>query len=100
MTAKVLTEHYLEFLTGGCKGLSESTHVKMHYCWKSHVTAQIFLSGTRRPRLLIFGISITKWSSTKFVQIIALGPEMAPPRGQMFYIAAKTQSDRDSLFHF
>ena len=29
--------------------------------------------------------SVTLWSSTKFVQIIPLGPEMAPPRGQMFY---------------
>ena len=37
------TEHHLEFinLTGGCTGLSESTHVKMPHCWKSHVTAHI-----------------------------------------------------------
>ena len=42
MIVKLLTEHHLEFLslTGGCIGLSESTHVKMpHYC-KSHTTAQ------------------------------------------------------------
>ena len=41
MTAKLLTEHHLEFLTleGGCTGSSESTHVKMPHCWKSHVTA-------------------------------------------------------------
>ena len=39
----VLTEHHLEFLSlkGGCRGSSESTHVKMPHCWKSHVTAQI-----------------------------------------------------------
>ena len=43
MTAKLLTEHHLEFLSlkGGCTGLSESTLVKMPYCWKSHVTAHI-----------------------------------------------------------
>ena len=43
MTVKLLTEHHLEFLRlkGGCTGLSESTHVKMPHCWKSHVTAQI-----------------------------------------------------------
>ena len=36
-----LTEHYLKFLSlkGGCRGSSESTHVKMPHCWKSHVTA-------------------------------------------------------------
>ena len=35
MIVKVLTEHHLEFLSlkGGCKGLSESTLVKMPHCW-------------------------------------------------------------------
>ena len=43
MTVKLLTEHHLEFLNlkGGCTGLSESTHVKMPHCWKSHVVAHI-----------------------------------------------------------
>ena len=43
MTVKLLTEHHLEFLRlkGGCKGLSESTLVKMPYCWKSRVRAHI-----------------------------------------------------------
>ena len=42
MSVKLLTEQHLEFLslTGGCTGSSESTHVKMPHCWKSHVTAQ------------------------------------------------------------
>ena len=42
MIVKLLTEHHLEFLSlkGGCRGLSESTHVKMPHCWKSHATAQ------------------------------------------------------------
>ena len=45
MSVKLLTEHHLEFLTlkGGCTGSCESTHVKMPHCWKSHVTAQIFI---------------------------------------------------------
>ena len=45
MTVKLLNEHHLEFLhlKGGCTGSSESTHVKMPHCWKSHVTAHITL---------------------------------------------------------
>ena len=41
MIVKLLTEHHLQFLTlrGGCIGSSESTHVKMPHCWKSHATA-------------------------------------------------------------
>ena len=43
MVVKLLTEHHLKFLslTGGCRGSSESTLVKMSNCWKSHATAQI-----------------------------------------------------------
>ena len=42
MTVKLLTEHYLEFLSlkGSGTGLSVSTLVKMPHCWKSHVTSQ------------------------------------------------------------
>ena len=45
MIVKLLTEHHLEFLSlkGGCTGSSESTHVNMPHCWKSHVTAQLCL---------------------------------------------------------
>ena len=44
--AKLLTEHHLEFLNlkGGCRGSSESTHVKIPHCWKSHAAAQ-FING-------------------------------------------------------
>ena len=44
MIVKVLSEHPLEFLSlkGGCTGSSESTHVKMPHCWKSHATAQLY----------------------------------------------------------
>ena len=43
MIVKLLTEHHLEFLslTGGCRGLSESTLVKMSNCWKSHDAAYL-----------------------------------------------------------
>ena len=42
MIVKLLTEHHLECLSlkGGCRGSSESTHVKMPHCWKSHALAQ------------------------------------------------------------
>ena len=55
MTAELLTEHQLEFLSlkGGCIGSSESTLGKMQHCWKSRVAAQILI-----PFILINGYSI------------------------------------------
>ena len=43
MIVKLLTEHHLEFLSlnRGYRGSSESTHVKMPHCWKSHAMSQI-----------------------------------------------------------
>ena len=43
MSVKLLTEHHLEFLSlkGGCRGSSESTHVKIPHIWKSHALAHI-----------------------------------------------------------
>ena len=48
MIVKLLTEHYLGFLSlkGGCRGLSESTLVKMPHCWKSHELAHITRNST------------------------------------------------------
>ena len=45
MSVKLLTEHHLEFLSlkGGWIGWSESTLVKMPHCWKSRVTAHLFV---------------------------------------------------------
>ena len=40
MNIKLLTEHHLE---GGCTGSSESNHVKMSHCWKSHVATHMLL---------------------------------------------------------
>ena len=49
MIVKLLTEHNLEFLSlkGGCTDLSESTHVKMPLCWKSHALAHFQLQDTQ-----------------------------------------------------
>ena len=48
MIVQLLTEHHLEFLSlkGSCTGSSESTHVKMHDCWKSHALAHIVFVGS------------------------------------------------------
>ena len=48
MIVKLLTEHRLERLSlkGGCRGSSESTHVKMPHCWKSHALVQMFSSSS------------------------------------------------------
>ena len=45
MIIKLLTEHHLEFISlkKGCRGYSESSHVKMPHCWKSHGAAQFYL---------------------------------------------------------
>ena len=46
MTVKLLTEQHLEFLyislKKGCLGSSESTHVKLPNCWKSHAAANLY----------------------------------------------------------
>ena len=43
MIVKLLTGHHLEFLSlkGGCRGSSESTHVKMPHCRTSNALAQL-----------------------------------------------------------
>ena len=45
MIVKLLAEQHLEFLSlkGGCRGSSESTHVKMPHCWKSHALAYMVM---------------------------------------------------------
>ena len=46
MIVKLLTEHYLEFLSlkEGCRGSSKSTLAKMSNFWKSHAAAHIYLN--------------------------------------------------------
>ena len=48
MTLRLLIKRHLDFLSSkvGCPGLSESNHVKMPHCWKSHVTAHILFIWT------------------------------------------------------
>ena len=45
MIVKLMAERHLEFLSlkGGCRGSSESTHVKIPHCWESHALAQFQL---------------------------------------------------------
>ena len=54
MIVKLLTEHHFDFLSlkGGCRGWSESTHVKMPHCWKSHALAQYIMETYHEPRRL------------------------------------------------
>ena len=56
MIVKLLTEHLLEFLslTGGCRGSSESTLVKMSNCWKSHAAAHLILLAVALGHIYIF----------------------------------------------
>ena len=52
MIVKLLTKQHLEFLSliGGCKGSSESIHVKMPHGWKSHFAAQLLSAdGKKMP---------------------------------------------------
>ena len=55
MVFKLLTGRNLEFLSlnGGCTGSSESTLVKMPHCWKSRVTAQLFLAGSSCKQIVL-----------------------------------------------
>ena len=58
MIVKLLTEHNLEFLSlkEGCRCWSESTHVKMSNCWKSHALAHYYsLTADYRPFFTLNG---------------------------------------------
>ena len=59
MIVKLLTEHHLEFLSlkGGCRGSSESTHVKMLHCWKSRALAQLSDCGGKLPLFYLLAVS-------------------------------------------
>ena len=64
MTVKLLTEHHLEFLSllGGCTGSSESIHVKMPLCSKSHVAAHIWASRQENLSLGFLSKGDSNWS--------------------------------------
>ena len=63
MIVKLLTEHHLGFqsLKGGCRGSSESTHVKMPHCLKSRALAHFmfFAKSTIIPLARPFSVRIT-----------------------------------------
>ena len=60
MSAKLLTEHHLEFLRikRGCTSSSKSTLVKVTHCRKSHVTAHLLLTVTRMSYRNLTGFTI------------------------------------------
>ena len=66
MTVQHLAEQHLEFLrlTGGCACSSESVHVKMPHCLKSHVTAHIvstFRCIEEQRRVTFCQVDVSKW---------------------------------------
>ena len=88
MIVKLLTEHHLEFLSlkGGCRGLSESTHVKMSYCWKSHATAQMLFLRYIDLQKSQYGV---KTAETILVMGLNLGKESLLKTGISFTWAYK-----------
>ena len=68
MSVELLTEHHLVFLslTEGCRGLSESTHLKMSHCRKSHVAAHILGQKINAAckTYIVYGGSFTHLSQT------------------------------------
>ena len=54
-------------------------------------------SETTGPNALTLVFSITKWSSTKFVQIMPLGSKKVPPRCHMFYIGLYREDKKNLL---
>ena len=63
----MLLESLLLSLAGGCTGSSDSTLFKMPHCWKSHVTAHMYLqfgvvmdAGSSHTNLFVY-----KWNGEK-----------------------------------
>ena len=65
MIVKLLPEHHLEFLLlkGGCRGLSDSTLVKMPHCWESHVEGSNILFGSVFRALVLYQYDKVSFSS-------------------------------------
>ena len=91
MTVKLLTEHHLEFLSlrGGCTGSSESTHIKIPHCWKSHIAAQLFSEPVDKP--------ITdnkKWNGILMVKPTTSTVMAKTQRHQILHFMSKTYKRR------
>ena len=77
MAPRLQTKLHLEFLNLGCKGLSESTRVKMPHFRKSHVTAQ-FMFGTLQVTVTGTGIIDTKRLFCVMTCQSCVGPIIVP----------------------
>ena len=75
MIVKLLTEHYLKFLSlkGGCRGSSESTHVKMSNCWKPHSLAPFLFFVFRTGFSRLFMLSYQWFGTVGILGTIVLG---------------------------
>ena len=80
MSVKLLTEHYLEFLSleGGCTGSFESTLVKMPHCWKSHVAAHMDNAYFFRMFLLarLLGLNLVKRGVWTWLRLPEIGKSL------------------------
>ena len=70
MIVKLPTEYHLECLSlkGSYTGSSESTHVKIPHCWKSHALAHYSFDQTVH-------ISKLKWALPRMTYVIAILPK-------------------------
>ena len=89
MNIKLLTEHHFEFLSliGGCTGLSESIHVKIPLCWKSHVAAQLSSCWRVAVSIICFFLTVP-WVGLQCVIVIFPG-HIHLPFGHFNYITIK-----------
>ena len=74
MIIKLLIEHHLECLSleRSCRGLSESTCVKMSHCWKSHALAHILLKTyVNYTCFRVFTLGIGSGVSTSLIEGLA-----------------------------
>ena len=94
MSVKLLTEHHLEFLslTGGYRGSSESTHVKMSNCWKSHAAAR-YCDWNTIPESVFSFAKIAKDCVTKLTSLIRAKTNFPKPvllnACQFWYFSSK-----------
>ena len=81
MTVKLLTEHHLEFLSfkGGCRGSSESTHVKIPHCWKSHALAHMSLLAKKDPENVICQYCLLHMLTNHFQDAESKDPDQTAP---------------------
>ena len=71
MIVKLMTEHHLEFLSvkGGCRGLSESTQVKMAHILFRFSVHVLYLSGGQ-----VYSISSATGLAVAAVGVVEVGP--------------------------